>query len=201
VLFDEIEKAHPDTFNMLLQILEDGVLTDGKGRKIDFTNTVVIMTSNIGADKLQKEASFGFSAVRPSDLDDLDALHELNRDKVLDSLKKQMRPELLNRIDKTIVFRALTKKDIFRIIDLQVAELSSRLQKQGIGVQLKTSAKQYLLDKGYDAKNGVRPLRRLIQDTLEDHIAVAVLEDKYEKGTIVQVGTKNGELTYTATTE
>jgi ATP-dependent Clp protease ATP-binding subunit ClpC len=186
---------------MLLQILEDGVLTDGKGRKIDFTNTVVIMTSNIGADKLQKEASFGFSAVRPSDLDDLDALHELNRDKVLDSLKKQMRPELLNRIDKTIVFRALTKKDIFRIIDLQVAELSSRLQKQGIGVQLKTSAKQYLLDKGYDAKNGVRPLRRLIQDTLEDHIAVAVLEDKYEKGTIVQVGTKNGELTYTATTE
>ncbi len=201
VLFDEIEKAHPDTFNMLLQILEDGMLTDGKGRKIDFTNTIVIMTSNIGADKLQKEAAFGFSAHRAGDLDDLDALHEMNRDKVLDALKKQMRPELLNRIDKTIVFRALTKKDIFKIIDLQISELASRLQKQGLGVQLTTSAKQYLLDKGYDAKNGVRPLRRLIQDTVEDHIAVALLENKYEKGTIVQVGCKNGELTYSAVTE
>lgn len=201
VLFDEIEKAHPDTFNMLLQILEDGTLTDGKGRKIDFTNTIVIMTSNIGADKLQKEASFGFSAARPSDLDDLDALHDLNRSKVMDALKKQMRPELLNRIDKTIVFRALTKKDIYRIIDLQVHELSQRLQKQGLGIQLTTAAKQYLLDNGYDAKNGVRPLRRLIQDTLEDHVATALLEDKYGKGTILKVSAKNGELTYTATTE
>lgn len=201
VLFDEIEKAHPDTFNMLLQILEDGTLTDGKGRKIDFTNTIVIMTSNIGADKLQKEASFGFSATRPSDLDDLDALHDLNRGKVMDSLKKQMRPELLNRIDKTIVFRALTKKDIYRIIDLQVSELAKRLQKQGLGIQLTTAAKQHLLDKGYDPKNGVRPLRRLIQDTLEDHVATALLEDKYGKGTILKVSAKNGELTYTATTE
>lgn len=201
VLFDEIEKAHPDTFNMLLQILEDGTLTDGKGRKIDFTNTIVIMTSNIGADKLQKEASFGFSAVRPSDLDDLDALHDLNRGKVMDALKKQMRPELLNRIDKTIVFRALTKKDIYRIIDLQVHELSQRLQKQGLGIQLTTAAKQYLLDNGYDAKNGVRPLRRLIQDTLEDHVATALLEDTYGKGTILKVSAKNGELTYTPTTE
>ena len=201
VLFDEIEKAHPDTFNMLLQILEDGVLTDGKGRKIDFTNTIVIMTSNIGADKLQKEAAFGFSAQRSTDIDDLDAMHERNRDKVMDSLKKQMRPELLNRIDKTIVFRALTKKDIYRIIDLQVNELSHRIQKQGIGVQLTTAAKQYLLEKGYDAKNGVRPLRRLIQDTIEDHIATALLEERYGKGTIVQVGAKSGELTYTPTTE
>jgi ATP-dependent Clp protease ATP-binding subunit ClpC len=201
VLFDEIEKAHPDTFNMLLQILEDGTLTDGKGRKIDFTNTIVIMTSNIGADKLQKEAAFGFSAHRSTDLDDLDALHELNRDKVMDALKKQMRPELLNRIDKTIVFRALTKKDIYRIIDLQVSELSKRLQKQGLGVQLTPAAKQYLLDKGYDPKNGVRPLRRLIQDTLEDNVATALLEDKYGKGTILKVSAKNGELTYTPTTE
>lgn len=201
ILFDEIEKAHPDTFNMLLQILEDGVLSDAKGRKIDFTNTIIIMTSNIGADKLQKEASFGFSASRPDDLDDLDALHEMNREKVMDALKKQMRPELLNRIDKTIVFRALTKKDIYRIIDLQIAELSNRLQKHGIGIQVKTAAKQYLLDKGYDAKNGVRPLRRLIQDTIEDHVAVQILDNKYDKGTILQVGVKNGELTYTATQE
>lgn len=201
VLFDEIEKAHPDTFNMLLQVLEDGVLSDAKGRKIDFTNTIIIMTSNIGADKLQKEASLGFSAVRASDLEDLDALHEQNREKVLDSLKKQMRPELLNRIDKTIVFRALTKKDIYRIIDLQVSELATRLRKQGVGIQLSTAAKQYLLDKGYDAKNGVRPLRRMIQDTLEDHVATALLEEKYPTGTIVKVGAKNGELTYTIASE
>jgi ATP-dependent Clp protease ATP-binding subunit ClpC len=200
VLFDEIEKAHPDTYNMLLQMLEDGVLTDGKGRKIDFTNTIVIMTSNIGADKLQKEADFGFTAVRSSDLDDLDALHEQNKTKVLDALKKQLRPELLNRIDKTIVFRALTKKDIHHIIDLQIDELRTRLQKQGIGVQLNTAAKQYLLDNGYDAKNGVRPLRRLIQDTIEDYIAVGLLEDKYPKGTIVHVGVKNGKLNYNVKT-
>src|SRR5690606_18900511 len=100
VLFDEIEKAHPETFNMLLQVLEDGSLSDAKGRKIDFTNTIVIMTSNIGAEKLQKEANFGFRASGKSDLDDLDALHETNKDKVLEELKKAMRPELLNRIDK-----------------------------------------------------------------------------------------------------
>ncbi|MCA9325310.1 ATP-dependent Clp protease ATP-binding subunit [Candidatus Saccharibacteria bacterium] len=201
VLFDEIEKAHPDTFNMLLQILEDGYLTDAKGRRIDFTNTIVIMTSNIGADKLQKEASFGFNAHRRTDLKDLDELHAANSDKVRDELKKMMRPELLNRIDKVIVFRALTKKDIFKIIDLQVDEVKGRIQKHGIGMQLTSAAKQYLLEHGYDAKNGVRPLRRLIQDTIEDHIAFELLEEKFDKGSILQVATKNGELAYSSTSE
>lgn len=201
VLFDEIEKAHPDTFNMLLQILEDGVLTDAKGRKIDFTNTVVIMTSNVGADKLQKEANFGFHATNSSDLKNLESLHERNKDQVLEELKKAMRPELLNRIDKTIVFHALTRKDIHRIIDLQIDELRTRLQRKGLGIQLTPTAKQYLLDKGYDAKNGVRPLRRLIQDTLEDHIANAMLSETYDTGHIVQVGVKNGELTYLVSNE
>ena len=201
MLFDEIEKAHPDTFNMLLQILEDGVLTDAKGRKIDFTNTIVIMTSNVGADKLQKEANFGFHVRDTADLKDLDALHERNRDKVSDELKKAMRPELLNRIDKVIVFRALTKKDIYRIVDLQVDELRTRLQRHGMGIQLTAAAKQYLLEKGYDAKNGVRPLRRLIQDTLEDHMALGMLDEQYGKGDIVQVATKNGELAFTTTNE
>jgi ATP-dependent Clp protease ATP-binding subunit ClpC len=201
VLFDEIEKAHPDTFNMLLQILEDGVLTDAKGRKIDFTNTIVIMTSNVGAEKLQKEANFGFHVRDAADLKDLDALHERNRDRVSDELKKAMRPELLNRIDKVIVFRALTKKDIYRIIDLQVDELRSRLQRHGMGIQLTSAAKQYLLEKGYDAKNGVRPLRRLIQDTLEDHMALGMLDEQYGKGDIVQVATKNGELAFTTSNE
>lgn len=201
VLFDEIEKAHPDTYNMLLQILEDGYLTDAKGRRIDFTNTIVIMTSNIGAEKLQKEASLGFSATRKTDLKDLDELHEANQHKVLEELKKMMRPELLNRIDKTIVFRALTKKDIYKIIDLQVDEVKKRVQKHGLSIQLTPAAKQYLLEHGYDAKNGVRPLRRLIQDTIEDHLAFELLNDKIDKGSILQVAAKNGTLAYSAANE
>ena len=205
VLFDEIEKAHPEVFNTLLQILEDGVLSDAKGRKIDFTNTIVIMTSNIGAEKLQKEASFGFAAKKRSDLDNLDELHEANKSKVLDELKKLMRPELLNRIDKVIVFRALTKKDALQILDLQLDDLRSRLVKKGIGLQVSKDAKDYLLEKGYDAMNGARPMRRLLQETLEDAIAGGLLDESYHKGDVVKVKTKkNGkakepELSYAAT--
>jgi ATP-dependent Clp protease ATP-binding subunit ClpC len=196
VLFDEIEKAHPDVFNMLLQVLEDGYLTDARGRRIDFTNTIVIMTSNIGADKLQKEAVFGFQAGQRTNLEDLDAMHEQNKGNVMDRLKKELRPELLNRIDKVVVFRGLTKKDIYRIIDLQVDELRKRLQKRGVTVQLTTGAKQYLLEHGYDAKNGVRPLRRLIQDTIEDQLALDLLDDKYTKGDVIQIGSRDDSLTY-----
>ncbi len=201
VLFDEIEKAHPDVFNMLLQLLEDGYLTDSKGRKIDFTNTIVIMTSNIGADKLQKEVTLGFDANSKVDLSDLDKLHESNKDMVFDQLKKMMRPELLNRIDKIIVFRALTKINISRILDLQINELKNRLAKQGISVKLTASARSYLLNHGYDSLNGVRPMRRLLQDTLEDHIAVELIKGSYDKGSIVEVGTKNRELAYSVTSE
>jgi ATP-dependent Clp protease ATP-binding subunit ClpC len=186
---------------MLLQVLEDGYLTDAKGRRIDFTNTIIIMTSNIGADKLQKEAGLGFSAERTRDFDDLDSLHQQNKDKVMDQLKKELRPELLNRIDKVIVFRALTKRDIYRIIDLQINELKTRLQRRGLSVQLTPAAKQYLLTNGYDAKNGVRPLRRLIQDTIEDRVALDLLDEKYLKGDIIQVAAKNGELSYASASE
>jgi ATP-dependent Clp protease ATP-binding subunit ClpC len=201
VLFDEIEKAHPDVFNMLLQMLEDGYLTDAKGRRIDFTNTIVIMTSNAGADKLQKEANLGFHARSRGDLKDLDELHEVNKERVQDELKKLLRPELLNRIDKVIVFRALTKKDIYRIIDLQINDLRERLQRKGVSVSLSNSAKQYLLENGYDAHNGVRPLRRLIQDTIEDHLAHSLLDEKYEKGDIIQVASKDGDLAYATANE
>ncbi|MBI2007976.1 AAA family ATPase, partial [Candidatus Saccharibacteria bacterium] len=190
VLFDEIEKAHPEVFNILLQILEDGVLSDAKGRKIDFTNTIIIMTSNIGAEKLQKEASFGFSAISAADLDNLDELHDANKTKVLDEIKKMMRPELLNRIDKTIVFRALTKKDALKILDLQLDDLRTRLVKKGIGLQVNKSAKDYLLEKGYDAHNGARPMRRLLQETLEDAIAAGLLEESFHKGDVVSVVAK-----------
>jgi ATP-dependent Clp protease ATP-binding subunit ClpC len=207
VLFDEIEKAHPEVFNMLLQILEDGVLSDAKGRKIDFTNTIVIMTSNIGAEKLQKEASFGFGASDNSDLNTLDKLHEANKDKVNDELKKMMRPELLNRIDKIIVFRALTKKNALKILDLQLEDLRSRLVKKGIGLSVSKSAKEHLLEQGYDALNGARPMRRLLQETLEDAIAAGLLDDSYHKGDVVSVNAKKApkskktELTYAAANE
>jgi ATP-dependent Clp protease ATP-binding subunit ClpC len=201
VLFDEIEKAHPDVFNMMLQMLEDGYLTDAKGRKIDFTNTIVIMTSNLGAEKLQKEANLGFHVSNNNEQKDLDELHKTNESRVRDELKKTLRPELLNRIDKVIVFRALTKKDILRIVDLQIDELRQRLQRKGIGVQLSSAAKQYLLDNGYDAHNGVRPLRRLIQDTIEDQLAHDLLDEKYEKGDIIQVAAKKGALDYAVASE
>jgi ATP-dependent Clp protease ATP-binding subunit ClpC len=196
VLFDEIEKAHPDVFNMLLQILEDGVLTDGQGRKIDFSNTIIIMTSNIGADKLQKEASFGFSAISKSDVATLDELHDANKQKVLDDLKKSMRPELINRIDKMIVFRALTPSDAKQILQLQLAELRSRLVKKGISFEVSTKALDWLVDKGYDSKYGARPMRRLIQDELEDQIALGMLDGRYNKGHVIKISIKNSELTF-----
>lgn len=196
VLFDEIEKAHPEVFNVLLQILEDGVLTDAKGRKIDFTNTIIIMTSNIGAEKLQKEASFGFHVQSTKDAKDLDMLHDSNKTKVMDDLKKTMRPELLNRIDKTIVFRALTKKNVTKILDLQLNDLRERLVKHGLGLDVTTKAKNYLLEHGYDAMNGARPMRRLIQDTIEDHMALQLLEDNYSRGDVIKVSTRKDGLTY-----
>jgi ATP-dependent Clp protease ATP-binding subunit ClpC len=186
---------------MLLQMLEDGYLTDAKGRRVDFTNTIVIMTSNIGADKLQKEANLGFHATKSSELKDLDELHEANKSRVEEELKKLLRPELLNRIDKTIVFRALTKQDIYRIIDLQIDELKQRLRRKGVGLQLSPGAKQYLLEHGYDAKNGVRPLRRLVQDTIEDQLALDILDEKYSKGDIIQVAAKKGALDYVIASE
>jgi ATP-dependent Clp protease ATP-binding subunit ClpC len=129
-------------------------------------------------------------------MEDLDALHQVNKDKVHDVLKKMMRPELLNRIDKTIVFRALTKKDIMHILDLQIEELRGRLVKHGLGLQLTQSAKDYMLKHGYDAHNGVRPLRRLIQETLEDHLSLALLNETYHKGDVIKVAIKNNELSY-----
>ena len=206
VLFDEIEKAHPEVFNILLQILEDGTLSDAKGRKIDFTNTIIIMTSNIGAEKLQKEASFGFGSM-VGDRGNVDELHAANRDKVTEDLKKMMRPELLNRIDKVIVFRALTKQDVLKILDLQLDDLRARLVKKGIGLQVGKAAKEFLLERGYDAHNGARPMRRLLQETVEDAIAGGLLDESYHRGDVVTVGVepnpvqKEPELTYAAVAE
>lgn len=201
VLFDEIEKAHPDVFNLMLQILEDGRLTDGKGRIIDFSNTIVIMTSNIGAEKLQKEARLGFEVQTKQDQNNLDSLHEKNKQSVLESLQKMMRPELLNRIDNTVVFRSLSRDEIMSILDLQLADLEKRLVHQGVGVKVMRPAKKYLAENGYDPKNGVRPLRRLLQDTLEDEISNGLLDGRYNKGDLVSVGIKGGKLSYSLVRE
>lgn len=201
VLFDEIEKAHPDVFNMLLQVLEDGVLTDGKGRKIDFTNTIIIMTSNVGADKLQKEARLGFNADDDKDFENLDEMHAKNQEEVRSELKKLMRPELLNRIDKVIVFRALTKPDALKIVDLQLLELKNRLVRRGVSIDASLLAKEYLVNKGYDAKNGARPIRRLIQEDIENYLADKLIADELPKGSVVKIGVKNDTLTFKKTNE
>jgi ATP-dependent Clp protease ATP-binding subunit ClpC len=201
VLFDEIEKAHPEVFNILLQIMEDGMLTDAKGRKIDFTNTIVILTSNLGADKMQREASLGFHAGTKQEFGELAAVHQQNREAAQKELKRMMRPELINRLDNIVVFNALTHGDVRTILDLQLERLSKRLARQHIAMVVNTSAKKWLLQKGYDAQNGVRPLRRLIQDTIEDEIAAGLLDERYTKGSVIAVGTKSGELAYSLKAE
>jgi ATP-dependent Clp protease ATP-binding subunit ClpC len=197
ILFDEIEKAHPEVFNLLLQILEDGRLTDAKGRKVDFRNTIIILTSNVGAEKLQKEAALGFRAVKPSEHNELDDLHSRNSEQAEDELKKLMRPELLNRFDKAIVFRALTQKNAQRILDLQINQLAERLAAKDIKLKVLPSAKQKLLQKGYTPTNGVRPLRRVVEEELEDHLAEKVLAGVYHEGTALKVGHRDGSFVFT----
>lgn len=201
VLFDEIEKAHPDVFNILLQILEDGQLTDAKGKKVDFTNTVVILTSNLGAERMQKEANLGFVASTSKDHDDLKDLHIKNRDAALAELKKSMRPELINRFDKIVVFTAHTKPEVRKILDVELTKLGKRLARQHVAVKLNQSAKNLMIEFGYDPQNGVRPLRRAIQDHIEDEIAAGLLEERYTKGDVVTVTAKRGKFSFTRSGE
>lgn len=176
ILLDEIEKAHPDIFNMLLQILEDGVLTDAKGRTVDFTNTVIIMTGNVGAEQLQRESSLGFRVSNDDEQSDLDELHEDNKERVMEELKSAMRPELINRIDKVVIFRALTNKEALQVLNLQIEELNQRLeQEHNLSIRVSLQAKRVLLKKGYKPQSGVRTLRRELQDEIEDQIAEEVI--------------------------
>jgi ATP-dependent Clp protease ATP-binding subunit ClpC len=194
VLFDEIEKAHHDIFNLLLQILEDGALTDAQGHKVDFTNAIVILTSNIGADRLMKESSIGFHARSESDKKELDQVHDENAVMTKEALSKIMRPELINRFDAIITFRALTPKEIGKIFDIQINELQSRLIRKGIQISVQPSAKKWLISKGYDDKFGARPLRRAIQDNLEHDIADGILSGTFDKGTIISISANKDQL-------
>ena len=201
VLFDEIEKAHPEVFQLLLQLLEDGRLTDAKGRSVDFTNTIIILTSNLGAEQMMRESSLGFGAKSRSDEKKLDELHEENAVAAREALSRIMRPELINRLDAIVTFRALTRKEVSKIFDNLVNELQDRLIRKGIHLVVKPAAKKLLIDKGYDEKFGARPLRRAIQDELEHKIADGILSGEYEKGSVLEISTKKGIITVDVTHE
>ena len=195
VLFDEIEKAHPEVFQLLLQLLEDGKLTDAKGRSVDFTNTIIILTSNLGADRMMKESSLGFSAISRTDEKRLDDVHAENAAAAQEALSKMMRPELINRLDAIVTFRALTRKEVGKIFDSLINELQNRLIRKGIHLSIKPAAKRLIIDKGFDEKFGARPLRRAIQDELEHTIADGLLSGEYEKGSVLEVGAVKGKVT------
>ena len=194
VLFDEIEKAHPEVFNILLQILEDGVLTDGQGTKIKFNNTIVILTSNLGASEMHRQASIGFTAKTKSDKKTLEAEYEEDKAAALRALEKTMRPELINRLDSIQVFHALTKKDVEKIFDNLLEDLKRRLSKQGIALKITPEVKKYLIDKGYDPKNGARPLRRTIEDKLESLISEEIIKGTLTPGSIASASLANRKL-------
>jgi ATP-dependent Clp protease ATP-binding subunit ClpC len=187
ILLDEIEKAHPDVFNLLLQIFEDGYLTDAKGTRVDFRNTIMIMTSNIGAHWLNKEARLGFAATSASDEKQLEQTHEKNVEYILEDMKKHFKPEFLNRLDKVVVFKTLSTASIRKIVNLQINQLSERLSEKNITLKVSDSAKKFLVEKGYDPENGARPLRRVIQSLVEDPLANGILSGEFRDGDTLSV--------------
>jgi ATP-dependent Clp protease ATP-binding subunit ClpC len=191
ILFDEIEKAHPEVFNMLLQILEDGRLSDAKGKVVNFANTVIIMTSNLGTAELRK-ASVGFAKT------DEAVTHEKMKVKVNEALKQHFRPEFLNRIDDIIVFHELTKDEVTEIIDLMIRRVREQLETQGLSIELTRAAKYLVVDKGYDATMGARPLRRALQRMVEDPLSEKILWKEFRAGDTIIADVENGEITFKA---
>ncbi len=181
VLLDEVEKAHPEVFNMLLQIMEDGHLSDAKGRKVDFRNTVIIMTSNIGASRLNRQQAFGFDVPRDEQAQ-VQSEYDQMRDKIVEDLRLTFKPEFLNRVDKTIVFHPLTREDLRSIVDLQIGRLNPRLQEQKLKIEVTDDAKEFILEKGYDPEFGARPLRRAIVDLIEDPLSERLLSGEIMPG-------------------
>ena len=192
ILFDEIEKAHPDVFNILLQVLDDGHITDAQGRKIDFKNTILIMTSNAGASRIIEPKKLGFGSVSTEEQD-----YQYMKDGVMEEVRRIFKPEFLNRIDETIVFHALTKDDMGAIVDIMMKSLGERTKSQmGISLVLEESGKSFLIDKGYDQKYGARPLRRTIQSEVEDRLAEAILDGSVKKGSTVRIQAADGKLEF-----
>ncbi|QBD79018.1 ATP-dependent Clp protease ATP-binding subunit [Ktedonosporobacter rubrisoli] len=196
ILLDEVEKAHPEVFNALLQIMDDGRLTDGQGRTVDFKNTVVIMTSNAGSSDLKRAARIGFSAKR--DEDARDEQHEAMRSKALDNLKRIFRPEFINRIDQIVVFHALGKVELYRIVDLMLNQVRFRLQEQGMALEVSDEVRDLLLEEGFDEEYGARPLRRAIQTHVDDALADALLDGKIAEGQTVVLSVSDGQIVVNA---
>ena len=193
VLFDEIEKAHPDVFNVLLQVLDDGHITDSTGRKVDFKNTIIIMTSNAGAENIVEPKNLGFNSGTTKEQD-----HERMKGKVMDEVKRMFRPEFLNRIDDIIVFHMLSKEQIGEIVDIMIANLNKRIMEQmKLSIELDDKAREWLANKGYDQKYGARPLRRTIQNEIEDTLAEKILDGEVGIGNRVKVSVKEDKLHFT----
>ncbi|MBI1871517.1 MAG: ATP-dependent Clp protease ATP-binding subunit [Chlamydiae bacterium] len=190
VLFDEMEKAHPDVINVLLQILEEGNLTDSLGRRVDFRNTILIMTSNIGADLIRKRSTVGFHE------ETKEAQYDEMRDKLVGELKKSLKPEFLNRIDEVIVFHSLTRDDLAKIVDLEIQKVRDRLVAKGHDIEVTPKAREYLIDKGFDPVYGARPLRRAIQRYIEDPVSEELLKGKMSEGQKLKVDLENDRLVY-----
>jgi ATP-dependent Clp protease ATP-binding subunit ClpC len=193
ILLDEIEKAHPDVFNILLQIFDDGHLTDAKGRRVDFRNSIIIMTSNIGADLIRKGSSMGFVS-RTDETKVRDMEYEKMKEKLLGEVKKVFRPEFLNRIDGTVVFHALNKQHIRAIVDLMLAQVSKQLSEKSIKLEVTETAKDLLGEKGYDEVFGARPLRRVIQDMIVDKLSEAILRSEFRSGDTAVADVEDGHI-------
>ncbi|HHH42334.1 MAG TPA: AAA family ATPase, partial [Chloroflexi bacterium] len=193
VVFDEIEKAHPEVFNMLLQIMEEGHLSDARGRKVDFRNTIIIMTSNVGAEMIKRSTSLGFVVQRDEEREAEDAYQEM-REKLLSQLKRVFRPEFLNRLDGVIVFRALGKEEIKRIVDLELGKVRERLQEHQVEMEVTEAAKELLAREGYDPDYGARPLRRVIQNRVEDALSDALLAGRFHEGDTIIVDAVDDEI-------
>jgi len=190
ILLDEIEKAHPDVFNLLLQVFEDGRLTDSLGRKVVFRNCVIIMTSNVGAELIRKTGSLGFKAQNE------EITYQDMKNKLLEEVKRTFKPEFLNRIDDIIVFKPLIKEELTGIIDIELGHVAERLKEQNMSLEVLQEAKDFLIDKGFDPVFGARPLKRTIQRYIEDPLAQEIISKRFVDGSKIKVMRKNEELVF-----
>ena len=195
VLFDEVEKAHPDVWNILLQILEEGKLTDSMGRTVDFRNTIILLTSNVGAETIKKQNTIGFGSGATAE-----STYDRMKERLLEEAKKTFKPEFLNRLDDVIVFHSLSKPELIKILDLEVAKLSERLKSRSLRVELDEQARDFLIEKGYDPSYGARPMRRAVEQYLEDPLAEELLKGHLHPNEPIKVSLDNGKLTFTPST-
>jgi ATP-dependent Clp protease ATP-binding subunit ClpB len=196
IFVDEIEKAHPEVFNILLQIFDAGQLTDARGRKVDFRNAIIVMTSNLGSDLIKRDSSLGFALKSDQSQED-DSRHARMKDKVMEEVKRFFRPEFLNRIDSTVVFHQLTEAEIIQIVDLMMDMVRSELKEKNISLKITQKARKYLGEKGFDPLLGARPLRRLIQDEIEDALSEELLSGKLKEGYTAKIDVKKDGLKIT----